>query len=45
MSYIFFKLEENMIYGYYVNYSYVAVLANGQTMEFANEDEAYDYFN
>ena len=39
-----------MIYGFYTDYSYVAVLSeneNGykETIEFSTEEEAYEYFN
>lgn len=39
-----------MLYGYYSDYSYIAVISedeNGfkETMEFATEEEAYEYFN
>lgn len=39
-----------MLYGYYTNYAYVVIIkededGNKETMEFASEDEAYEYFN
>lgn len=33
-----------MKYGFYVGYSFVAILYDGSRMEFTSEEEAFEYF-